>query len=251
VLPVHYSGHPCDLDALREAIGKRDVTVIEDAAHACGAKYKGQLIGSLAPMTCFSFHAVKNLSCGEGGAVFTDNDTWFKRISQKRWLGISKDTYTRSSKERVYAWQYWVNELGYKYHLHDISAAIGLVQLKRLEENNRKRRAIVDRYNQAFATHGWIETPPEQEYAESSWHIYHIKVPERDRLIAHLKRNNIAPGVHYYPIHLHPYYAGLHAQCPIAEQIWKRIVSLPVFPDMTEEQIDRVIDAVIGFEQSI
>lgn len=251
VMPVHYGGHPCDLDALQEAIGKREITVVEDGAHACGALYKGKKIGSISPLTCLSFHAVKNLTCGEGGAVLTDNDVWAKRLRQLRWMGISKDTFTRTGNDRVYAWQYWVNELGYKYHMHDISAAIGIVQLKRLEENNKKRRAIVQRYNEAFLEHTWIETPKEEKYASSSWHIYHIKVPERDRLVAHLKRKGIAPGVHYYPIHMHPYYAGHNAQCPIAEEIWKRILSLPMFPDMTDRQIDRVIEAVVSFEKSI
>jgi perosamine synthetase len=251
IIPVHYGGHPCNLDALEDAIGKRDITIIEDAAHACGAYYHSRKIGSISPLTCFSFHAVKNLTCGEGGAIFTNNDVWAKKMQQLRWLGISKDTFSRTGRERVYAWQYWVNELGYKYHLHDISAAIGIVQLKRLEENNKKRRAIMERYNQAFEKHTWIETPPEDENVQSSWHIYHIKVPERDRLVAHLKRNRIAPGVHYYPIHMHPYYASWNAQCPIAEEIWKRILSLPMFPDITDEQITQVTYAVISFEKSI
>lgn len=250
VIPVHYGGHPCDLDGLRDVIGNRPIAVIEDAAHACGALYKGKKIGSLSPLTCFSFHAVKNLTCGEGGAVFTANAAWARKLREMRWLGISKDTYTRSSRERVYAWQYWVNELGFKYHMHDLAAAIGLVQLQRLEENNRKRRDIVERYNHGFAPHAWIETPPEHSDVSSAWHIYHIKVPERDRLVAHLKRKNIAPGVHYYPIHMHPYYIALGAQCPVAEEIWKRILSLPMFPDMTQEEIQRVIDAVISFEPS-
>ncbi len=251
IIPVHYGGHPCDLDGLNEVIGNRKIVVIEDASHACGSKYKGKKIGGLSPLTCFSFHAVKNLTCGEGGAVFTNHSTWARKLREMRWLGISKDTFTRSSKERVYAWQYWVNELGFKYHMHDISAAIGLVQLKRLHENNQKRRRITERYNEGFAGHSWIETPPEQENVESSWHIYHIKVPERDRLVAHLKRKGVAPGVHYYPIHMHPYYASQNAQCPIAEEIWKRILSLPVFPDMTDEEIEQVIGAVISFEHSI
>jgi len=251
IIPVHYGGHPCDLDGLRDAIAGRNITLIEDAAHACGAVYHGRKIGGLSPLTCFSFHAVKNLTCGEGGAVLTHNAAWDKKLRELRWLGISKDTYTRSARERVYAWQYWVNELGYKYHMHDISAAIGLEQLKRLEENNRKRRALVERYNEAFQPHAWIETPPEQEGARSSWHIYHIKVPGRDRLIAHLKRRGIAPGVHYYPLHLHPYYAGLRAQCPIAEEIWKRVLSLPLFPDLTDEEIGRVIEAVISFGEKL
>ncbi len=251
ILPVHYGGHPCDLDGLREVLGDRKIVIIEDAAHACGAEYKEQKIGALSPLTCFSFHAVKNLTCGEGGAVFTNHSPWAKKLREMRWLGISKDTYTRSARERVYAWQYWVNEIGYKYHMHDIAAAIGLVQLRRLEENNRKRRRIMERYNEAFEGQSWIETPPEHDDVRSSWHIYHIKVPERDRLVAHLKRKQIAPGVHYYPIHMHPYYVSCNAQCPIAEEIWKRIISLPMFPDMTDEQIDRVIDTVISFENDL
>ena len=251
VIPVHYGGHPCDMDGIRDAIGDRQITIIEDAAHACGAAYKDRLIGGLSPLTCFSFHAVKNLTCGEGGALFTNNSTQARKLKEMRWMGISKDTFVRSARERVYAWQYWVNELGYKYHMHDISAAIGIEQLKRLNENNAKRRSIVERYNEAFESASWIETPPEHEDVHSSWHIYHIKVPERDRLIAHLKRRNIAPGVHYYPLHMHPYYAAQNGQCPIAEEIWKRILSLPIFPDMTDEEIERVIQAVLAFGETI
>ncbi|MBN2325831.1 MAG: DegT/DnrJ/EryC1/StrS aminotransferase family protein [Candidatus Omnitrophica bacterium] len=251
IIPVHYGGHPCDMDGLRDAVGGRSVTIIEDAAHACGAAYKDQWIGGLSPLTCFSFHAVKNLTCGEGGAVLTNQAAWARKLREMRWMGISKDTYARSARDRVYAWQYWVNELGYKYHMHDISAAIGIEQLKRLEENNRKRRRIVEHYNEAFSAVSWIETPPEREEARSAWHIYHIKVPERDRLIAHLKRRRIAPGVHYYPLHMHPYYADMKAQCPIAEEIWKRVLSLPMYPDMTDEELNRVIDAVLAFGESI
>lgn len=251
IIPVHYGGHPCEMSELQEIAQERNVTLIEDAAHACGANYEAQKIGSISPMTCFSFHAVKNLTCGEGGAIFTNNSLWARRLREMRWLGISKDTYTRSSPDRVYAWQYWVNELGYKYHMHDISAAIGLVQLKRLEENNSKRRQIVRKYMEGFAGHSWIELPPEHPNVRSAWHIFHIKVPDRDRLVAHLKRNGIAPGVHYYPAHMHPYYAALQSQCPIAEEIWKRIVSLPLFPDMTDEQIHHVIETVISFEPTL
>lgn len=251
IIPVHYGGHPCDLDGLREAIAGRNITMIEDAAHACGAVYHGRMIGGLSPLTCFSFHAVKNLTCGEGGAILTNEPAWDKQLRELRWLGISKDTYTRSVHSRVYAWQYQVNKLGYKCHMHDISAAIGLVQLRRLEENNRKRRTVVERYNAAFRPHGWIETPPELEGMRSSWHIYHIKVPRRDRLIAHLKRRGIAPGVHYYPLHLHPYYAKQRVECPVAEEIWKRVLSLPLFPDLTGEEITRVIEAVLSFGETL
>ncbi len=250
IIPVHYGGHPCEMDELAEIVKGKNITVIEDAAHACGAQYNDQPIGTLSPLTCFSFHAVKNLTCGEGGAIFTNNAIWARKLREMRWLGISKDTFTRSAKERVYAWQYWVNELGYKYHMNDISAAIGKVQLKRLDKNNGKRRTIAEQYDQVFSSHSWIETPPERDNVKSSWHVYHLKVPERDRLVAHLKRKKIAPGVHYYPIHMHPYYANLNAQCPIAEEIWKRIISLPMFPDLTGDQLNQVTNAVVSFELS-
>ncbi len=251
VIAVHYGGHPCEMALLKELVEGRGVHLMEDAAHACGATYQNKRIGSISALTCFSFHAIKNVTCGEGGAVATKNPLYGKKLRELRWLGISKDTFTRSDPDRVYAWQYWVNELGYKYHLHDIGAAIGIVQLKRLEENNEKRRRIVDRYNNAFRPHRWIETPPERPDVRSSWHIYHIKVPARDRLIAHLKRHRIAPGVHYYPIHLHPYYAGHQSHCPVAEEIWKRVLTLPLYPDMTEEEIERVIEAVISFGETL
>ncbi len=248
IIPVHYGGHPCKLDELNKLIEGKNITLVEDAAHACGSFYKGQKIGSLSPLTCFSFHAVKNLTCGEGGAIMTNNDEWAKRLRQLRWMGISKDTFARTSEDEVYAWQYWVDELGFKYHMHDMGAAMGLVQLKRLHENNMKRRRIMQRYNQAFSPQSWIETPPEHIYARSSWHIYHIKLDQRDEMISHLKRNGIAPGVHYYPIHKHPYYKSIHADCPCAETVWKRILSLPMYPDMTDDEIDKVIECTLSFQ---
>ncbi len=247
IIPVHYGGHPCDMVALQRLVRGKDITIIEDAAHACGATYQGKKVGGISPITCFSFHAVKNLTCGEGGAVSLREPGWEKKLREMRWLGISKDTYARTSKENVYAWQYSVEELGYKYHMHDIAAAMGLVQLKRLEENNNKRREIAERYSEAFSSCPAIEIPEEKEFARSSWHIYPIKVERRDGLIGYLKEHGIAPGVHYYPIHLHPYYADEGHDCPVAERIWRRILSLPIFPDLSESDQDRIIECVLSF----
>ncbi|BAF60755.1 predicted pyridoxal phosphate-dependent enzyme [Pelotomaculum thermopropionicum SI] len=250
VFCVHYAGHPCDMDALHKLCDAKGIYLVEDAAHACGAEYKGVKIGSISELTCFSFHAVKNLACGEGGAI-TCNSDWFARyFREMRWLGITKDTFSRTVNEKVYAWQYWVDKLGFKCHMHDISAAIGLVQLRKLEKNNAKRRQIVQRYQDAFADLDWLERPVEKEYAKSSWHLYVVKVPNgqiRDRLIRHLKEHNIAPGVHYYPINLHPYYKNIKAEVPVANQIWKRIISLPLFPDLTNDDQERVIQAIYDF----
>ncbi len=251
---VHYAGHPCDMDALRQVAeprGSRGIHIVEDAAHACGAAYKGKKIGAISELTCFSFHAVKNLAMGEGGAIACDSDRYANRFASMRWLGISKDTYTRTVDDNVYAWRYWVDKLGYKYHMHDISAAIGLVQLRRLDENNRKRAEIAARYNEAFADLGWVELPTVRDYAVPTWHLYVVKLPDRrarDDMIRHLKGRNIAPGVHYYPINLHPYYRNVEAEVPVANTVWKRILSLPMYPDLSEADQSRVIEAVRSFQ---
>jgi len=247
---VHYGGHPVDLDAIQAIAEPRGIYIVEDAAHACGASYKGKKIGTISELTCFSFHAVKNLAMGEGGAITCNSDWYACYFSQMRWLGISRDTFSRTADERIYAWQYWVDRLGYKYHLHDISAAIGLVQLQKLDANNERRRQMVARYQEAFANVDWLERPVEKDYARSSWHLYVIKLPghrERDAMIRHLKERGIAPGVHYYPINLHPYYKDIKAVVPIANEIWQRIVTLPLHLALTREDQDRVIEAVLGF----
>ncbi len=247
VLPVHYAGHPCDLDEIEPLAAARGITVIEDAAHACGAGYKGRMIGSLSALTCFSFHAVKNLSCGDGGMVTTNDDTYAERLRENRWLGISKNTWQRM-EGTTYQWQYSVNDFGFKAHLNDIAAAIGLAQLEKLNAANRRRQEIVDRYNRGFLGIDWIETPPERVEVQNSWHIYHIQVDDRDGLHAHLNDREIVSGVHYYPSHLQPYYQENGATCPVAEVVWKRILSLPLFPDMTDDQTDSVIEAVLSFK---
>lgn len=251
IIVVHLAGHPCDMDAIHALADAHGIRVIEDAAHACGAEYKGRPIGSISELTCFSFHAVKNLTCGEGGAI-TCNHEWQDRIfREKRWVGISRDTWMRSSQEKVYAWQYYVGELGYKYHMSDMQAAIGLVQLNKLDQLNGRRREVAARYQQELKDLDWIELPVEKDYAKSAWHLFQIKLPDesaRDRLIGELKDHGIAPGVHYYPCHLHPYYIHLKASVPVSNQIWRKILTLPIHPNLTEEDMDRIIDCLKNFQ---
>ncbi|MFW6129882.1 MAG: DegT/DnrJ/EryC1/StrS family aminotransferase [Atribacterota bacterium] len=248
IIPVHFAGNPCKMKYIDMISKKRGITVIEDAAHACGAEYNRNKIGNISDLTCFSFHAVKNLAMGEGGAITTNSDFYDKWFREMRWLGISKDTYTRN--ENVYSWRYWVDKLGYKYHLSDIAAAIGIVQLKKLDENNKKRKEIVEKYKSSF--NGLpIEFLKENINGKSSNHLFVIKLynsKTRDRMIAHLKKNKISSGVHYYPINLHPYYRNVRAEVPIANMIWERMITLPLYPSLTEEEQNRVIDAVRSFE---
>jgi perosamine synthetase len=251
IIVVHLAGHPCDMDAIHAIARERGIHVVEDAAHACGADYKGRRIGSISELTCFSFHAVKNLTCGEGGGITCNQDWFARRLREKRWVGISRDTWIRSSSEKVYAWQYFVEHVGYKYHMSDTQAAIGIVQLGKLDKLNGRRVEVANAYLQQLADLDWIELPVEKPYAQSSWHLFQIKLPNeeaRDRLIGHMKNENIAVGVHYYPCHLHPIYVKLKASVPVASEVWKRILTLPIHPNLTDADVERIVAAVRRFQ---
>lgn len=249
ILPVDYAGHPCDLDPILNIAQDKGIYVVEDAAHACGSEYKGRKIGAISDLTCFSFHAVKNLTTGEGGMITTSSEEIDKHLRKLRWVGINKDTWIRSlpSKKPSYAWQYSVEELGFKYHMSDINAAIGLIQLKKLDLMNERRHKIYEIYNQNLDDLGEVITPVEKDYAKSAHHIYALKAERRDELVSHLKENDIAPGVHYFPCHLHPFYKNFKAEVPVTERAWESLISLPMYPDLSEDEIERVVQGVRSF----
>jgi len=249
IMPVHYGGHPCDMEAIWRLAGTHNLLVIEDAAHACGAKYRGHRIGGLqSDATCFSFHAVKNLTTGEGGMVTTESEYIDRRLRQLRWCGIDKTTWGRTEaimdearpSYGKYGWYYEVVTLGYKAHMSDIAAAIGLVQLEKLDRLNARRREIAGIYSDIIASLDWCRPLAVYDYnVETSQHNYVIKVNEigtRDRLNLYLKEKGIATGVHYTPIHLQPYFASQSTPLPLAEDVWRRILTLPMYPDLTDEQ---------------
>lgn len=249
ILPVHYGGHPVELDEIMDIARTKKIYLIDDAAHACGAEYKGKKIGSFGDITCFSFHAVKNLSVGEGGMITTNNQDFAERIRRLRWMGINKSTWDRAKNKKVYGWEYEVDELGFKEHLDDIHSAIGLVQLKRLKSLNERRREIVEIYNKAFRGADWIETPVEKSYVRSSFHLYVIKVPARlrDKIIDHLAAKGISAGVHYFPNHLYSIYKPYRKRLPVTESIYKCIITLPLYPELTDSQVNQVSQAVLEF----
>jgi perosamine synthetase len=245
VIPVHYAGRPVDVRRLRQIVGDK-VVIIEDCAHATGASYYGRKVGSEGNLSCFSFHAVKNLAMGDGGALVTHREKDYDRAKRLRWLGIDKDTWTRSEDNRKYWWQYNVQEVGYKCHLNDIAAAIGLVQLAKLDRMNQRRCEIVRMYTEMLRT--VVETPPEDTSEfRSAWHIYCIKARRRDDLAVHLQQNGVGSGVHYYPIHLYDTCYGTQAELPVAEKEMKRIMSLPIYPDMTDGDVTRVAELIKKF----
>lgn len=248
IIVVHYGGHPCDMDPIMGIARSYGLKVIEDAAHGCGGEYKGRKIGSLGDIACFSFHAVKNLAIGDGGMITTNDDRIYERLKKLRWLGITKDTWARVGKDQRYSWRYDVEELGFKYHMNDIQAAIGLVQLRKLDKTNERRRGIVKAYNEALADLEWIETPTIKAYAKSACHNYVIKLEERDALGAYLHDRGISTGVHYIPNNHYRMYKGFGRPTPVADKVWKKLLTLPLYPDMTEEEFGKIVESIRAFK---
>lgn len=248
IIPVHLYGTPVDMGifALAQRFGLK---VIEDCAHACGASYgeAGVKCGAVGDISCFSFHAVKNLPCGDGGMLCMDDDEIAEKARKMRWLGINKDTFTRcenvSGGEVKYGWDYDVESLGFKYHMNDISASIGIAQLKALEWGNDRRREIAQRYIKGLAN--YVRVPSYNEF--SSYHIFAIRSQHRDALNIYLKDKGISTGVHYKPLHLHTYFKTFTTKpvLPVAEYEWTQLLSLPIFPELKEIEQDYIIQSII------
>ena len=263
IMPVHYGGHPCDMNAVWAFAAEHNLLVIEDAAHAMGADYDGKRIGNVdrSDAVCFSFQAVKNLCVGDGGMITFKRPELLPTINRMRWCGIDKSTWDRTEsiladqaegtrRYANYGWYYEIHELGHKYHMNDIAAAIGLVQLGKLDAMNARRREIAQAYDRAFAGAGWITTPAEPTHGRSAWHNYVIRTPQRDALNLFLKERSIATGVHYMPIHLQPYYRKqARISLPVAERVWTELLTLPLYPGLTDEEVDYVCESVLSFAE--
>ena len=243
IIPVHYSGRPVDIDRLRDVA--RGIPIIEDAAHAAGSSYKGKKCGSLGDIGCFSFHAVKNIAMGDGGAITTDDTDIYNRANRLRWLGIDKSTWARSDKNKSYWWEYAVDEIGLKCHMNDISASIGLVQLAKLDEANRRRRQIAEMYTRGLKD--VVVTPRmDTDDSLSSWHIYCIRCKRRNDLSVYLKDKDIITGVHYKPLHLYSCYGNIPS-LPNAERLFTEMLSLPMHLWLTDEDVVYIIDSIRSF----
>jgi perosamine synthetase len=246
IIPVHYGGHACRMDEIMEIAKTHNLYVIEDAAHSCGGRYKGRMLGSIGVMGCFSFHAVKNLPTGDGGMITTNDERIYHELKKLRWVGIDKDTWDRSGK-KGYSWQYSIDKLGFKCHMNDITAVIGLAQLKVLDDHNQIRRKYARKYDGVFKSIDWIETPVEKNYTYSARHNYIVKVPMRDELNEYLCAKGISTGVHYEPIHHFKVFGNVQTDLPVTERIWMSLLTLPLYPDMTDGEFDKVTTEVIKF----
>jgi perosamine synthetase len=230
ILPVHFGGYPCDMNSLKKISKKKNLTIVEDAAHACGSKYNGKRVGSLGDMTCFSFHPVKNLSMPKGGAITINKKSKVlkNKLNSLRWCGISN--------RKKYS--YDITELGFNYYMDEISAGIGIEQLKKLEKLNKIRFNIAKRYEKEIKI---LEKIPLNK--ECSYHLYWILVKNRKKFMKKMYEKGIETGIHYNPVHKMSLYKS-KIKLPITEQVANQIVSIPTHPNLTNSEVDKIIHAV-------
>jgi len=248
IMPVHYCGNACDMDALLQFAAVRGLVVVEDAAHAFGSSYRGRLVGSFGDMTCFSFDPIKNITCGEGGVVVLSNDVLADLIRRKRLLGVDRDRWRRSNDIRP--WWYQVNVQGYRYHMSNINAAIGKVQLPQLPRFRSRKRDLVRRYNECFATLADVELLRWQlDDCCPFNYILRVKHGKRDELRSFLAKRGVDSSVHYIPNHLQPYFRTATVSLPVTERVYDEMLTLPLFTDMTDGDFDRVATAVSQYFQ--
>lgn len=252
IIPVHVAGQPCDMDDLHAFAQQHQLHVIEDAAHALPSEYRGKRIGSLSEVTAFSFYATKTLCTGEGGMITTDNDALAARMRLMRLHGIAGDAWKRYGKGGT--WRYEVVEAGFKYNPTDMQAALGLVQLAKCSALTAARHRIAAQYSAAFREVAGLESPAVKSDRNSSWHLYILRLNleqlniDRDAFIHELKEQGIGTSVHFIPLHLHPHYQNAYGyragDFPVAEAQFHRCISLPIYPRMSEENVQQVIEVV-------
>ncbi|MEI8078203.1 MAG: DegT/DnrJ/EryC1/StrS family aminotransferase [bacterium] len=254
IIPVHYSGTPCEMDAILALAKRHGLAVIEDAAHALPTEYQGRKVGTIGDITCFSFYATKTVTTGEGGMITTANDAWADRMRVMCLHGISKDAWKRYTASG--SWYYEIMAPGYKYNLTDIASAIGIHQLRRCEEMWRRRRELAISYREAFGQLEELELPAERPGTRHAWHLFPIRLRleklaiNRAAFMDGLREAGIGASVHFIPLHLHPYYRDTYGcqppDCPVATREYERLVSLPLYSKMTAAEARRVVAAVSG-----
>ena len=259
VMPVHYAGQPCRMDEINALARQYNLRVIEDAAHAAGSRYRERPVGGLSDASVFSFYAIKNMTTGQGGMVTTDDDALAEQVRLLRNHGLDSNAWNRYAATGSPF--YSVLAPGFNYGMTDLQAAIGLNQLHRLQENNRRRAELAARYTERLSALPAIETPTLRPETGMNWHLYAIRLHglniSRDAAIDTLKQHGIGTAVHFLPVHLHPYYRERfgfqRGDYPVAEDAFERLISLPLFPLMTETDIDRVctaLEAIVAQNQA-
>jgi UDP-4-amino-4-deoxy-L-arabinose-oxoglutarate aminotransferase len=254
VIPVHYAGYPCEMDLLMDIARKNGLYVIEDAAHIVGGSFKEKKIGLWGDITVFSFYATKNLACGEGGMAVSKNQSLIEKINKLSYFGINKDAFNRYAEKGK--WYYEIEEIGYKYNMDSLQAAIGLVQLEKLDMMNEKRRAIAATYRSSLDAR--IKCPFDDDRAYHVYHLFPVKIDPaiigRDRFMDKLKDRRIGASMHFIPLHKHPYYKSYvtGTGLPVCDSLYKELISLPLYPDMTSDQLEYIIESINNiFEKEV
>ncbi|MEA3314534.1 MAG: DegT/DnrJ/EryC1/StrS family aminotransferase [Campylobacterota bacterium] len=244
IIPVHIAGYPCDIDAILDLAKRYNLKVIEDAAHAIGTKYKDKKIGNYADITCFSFYATKNLAMGEGGAAVSKNKDIIEKIRKLSYFGINKEAFKRYDKTG--RWFYDIEEMGYKANLDSLHASLGIIQLKKLDKMNKRRREIAKYYKENLTTKLSFTKDSEENY--HTYHLFPIILPKhliRDDFIEALKNKNIGCSVHFIPLHLHSFYKNRSDnKFDIANEIFERILSIPMCSAMSDEEVKYVVKTI-------
>jgi perosamine synthetase len=252
ILPVHFAGQACDMDAIMAIARGRGLAVVEDAAHALPTRHRGRMVGTLGDITCFSFYATKTITTGEGGMAVTDREDYAERMRLMHLHGMSHDAWKRYTKNG--SWAYEILAAGFKYNLTDIAASIGIAQLARADAFHARRLQIARAYSAGLSGLRGLRTPVAADECGHAWHLYVVQVvPEaltidRDEVIRKLVAMNIGVSVHFIPLHQHPYYREKYGfrpgDLPVASTASRRILTLPLYPKMTDDDVQDVIDAV-------
>lgn len=247
IIAVHFTGQPCDMEEIHKIAKENHLLVIEDAAHALGADYKGKRIGSISDMTTLSFHPVKHITTGEGGMITTNSRELYEKLMLFRTHGITRDLSNMTKQEG--SWYYQQLELGYNYRITDIQCALGLSQMKKIDLFLSRRQEIAARYHEAFSHCDGIKLPAQAEGCHNSWHLYVIQVMNKGRkeVFDRLVEKGIDVNVHYIPVYMQPYYQKngyADVICPNAEMVYSRFISLPMYAKLTEKEQDYVIEQV-------
>jgi perosamine synthetase len=239
IIPVHIAGYPCEMDKIANIAKEFNLKVIEDAAHAIGTKFNDVKIGNHSDAVCFSFYATKNLAMGEGGAVVTKDNNLIEKIKKLSYLGINKDFYKRYEKKG--SWYYDIEELGYKANLDNLHAAIGLEQLKKIDKMNQRRRKIAKYYYDNLKN---IEFNKYDSKHYHSYHLFMIKVKNRDDFMEKLKEKNIGTSIHFRPLHKHSFYKNRFKEFKNADNIYEQIVSIPMYLGLLDNEVEYIVDTI-------
>jgi perosamine synthetase len=255
VMPVHMGGHPVPMESLLDLARRHNLAVIEDCAHCAGGLYKGKKLGMWGDIGCFSFEEKKSMTTGDGGMLSSHQPDLIEPLRAHRWVGIDRDTWKRAagytSAEALDArhWYYEIAVLGFKYNMNDLMAAIGLAQLKKLDAMNARKRAIIQRYLDGIQDCTRIRPLLPYSLEGSSYWIFGVRCGARDKLILHLKKRGIATGVHYMPVPMHPLFRKYDVDIPVAKRVWETMITLPLFADLTDQEVDYVVEALHAFER--